>query len=473
MAAQHVPLSLEETKEVMKKFQKPPIIKLSRSQCRKGNMQKVLTKYSETIRSNPLTVFQFPQCPEIQFNNPESTYLNVVNKKREALKRRVFSSLLFDENTTMTVQDYMELSKERCRKEELSKGRCSKKELSKERCSKEDLIEALWKDGSQSYSENNDGIEKFLNKTYIGMQWNLDEENGLRKSVIYPGINKCELYLGIIFTTSSFHQEDGDALSANYQIHGAPKVWWAIPKSEEAKLMEFFKQLPESTSCESFWRHKSHVLNFAELQNRGIQVIEYEQNPGDLVITNGFHQAANTGFNVNVAPNVAIEGQSWTLELIEKSVHTTCNKSCLYDDKSLDLSDFQIEPLYCDVCEKAYRCDDGYNEHFSKQQHKSNFEKKYPNTEFVVHKNMQCPYCPAQVPKTLMWHVKNIHQDKLFPKRCNLCRETFPNEDERYKHWGKDERSDKSARVQCKFCPKKFKYYMEAMKHVCLAQRQV
>ena len=72
--------------------------------------------------------------------------------------------------------------------------------------------------------------------------------------------------------------------------------------------MEFFKQLPESRSCESFWRHKSHVLNFAELQKRGIQVIEFVQNPGDLVITNGFHQVGNLGFNVNIASNCAIEG---------------------------------------------------------------------------------------------------------------------------------------------------------------------
>ena len=451
MAGKHVPISLKETKEVMKKFQKPPVIKLSKSECRKGNMQKVLHKYSEMIRLNPITVFQFSQSKEIQFKNPAITYLKVVHKKRKIVKKRIFSSLLFDKNTSMTVKDYMEISKQ-----------C---------CSYEALIESLLKPDTQTYSENNDGIEKFLSKNQIGMKWDLNEENGLRKSVSYPGINEVELFLGQQKTLSTFHDEDGNLPSANYHIHGASKVWWAVPRSEEAKVMEFFKQLPESRSCESFWRHKSHVLNFAELQKRGIQVIEFVQNPGDLVITNGFHQVGNLGFNVNIASNCAIEGISWTLESIEKSVNTMCTKRCLYNDKSLDLSDFQIEPLYCDVCEKPYRSDDGFNAHFSKKKHISNFEKKYPGTKFEIQKNIQCPYCPVKVEKYLMWHVKNLHPDKLYPKRCSLCRDTFENEDERFKHWGEYERPDKKVRVQCRFCPKKFKYYMEAMKHVCVRDR--
>ena len=146
MAGKHVPISLKETKEVMKKFQKPPVIKLSKSECRKGNMQKVLQKYSEIIRLNPITVFQFPQSKEIQFKNPAITYLNVVHKKRKIVKKRIFSSLLFDKNTSMTVQDYMEISKQ-----------C---------CTYEALIESLLKPDTQIYSENNDDIEKFLREAF-------------------------------------------------------------------------------------------------------------------------------------------------------------------------------------------------------------------------------------------------------------------------------------------------------------------
>ena len=42
-------MSLKESKEVMKKFKGPPIINLSKSDCKKGRMQKVLKKFSKLI----------------------------------------------------------------------------------------------------------------------------------------------------------------------------------------------------------------------------------------------------------------------------------------------------------------------------------------------------------------------------------------------------------------------------------------
>ena len=443
-------MSLKESKEVMKKFKGPPIINLSKSDCKKGRMQKVLKKYNETIRLNPLTVFRFPQKENIQFHNPNETYLKVVKKKRTYVKNRIFSHLLFDSETKMTVADYIRVSNETS--------------------DKDTLIKALYKKDTQYYSENNDDIDKFLCKDEIGMKWDLNEENGLRKSVVYPGINQAEIYFGKQRTFSTFHQEDGDLLSANYHIHGKTKIWWAVPREEKSKLMDFCHQLPESQSCHNFWRHKSHVINFAELQKRGIQVIEYEQNPGDLVVTNGWHMTANEGFNVNVAINCAIEGESWTLELIEKSVDTMCTSSCLYKGKSLDMSQFQIEPLYCDACEKGYRSDYGYNKHFEEDRHKNLFKKKYPGIEYKVQRNTECPYCHKHVKRSMKYHVKTVHPEKMYRKMCTLCREIFENEDKRFKHWNKGERPDKSGRAECRFCSKKFKYYMEAIKHECISE---
>ena len=81
-------MSLKESKEVMKKFKGPPIINLSKSDCKKGRMQKVLKKYNETIRLNPLTVFRFPQKENIQFHNPNETYLKVVKKKENLCEKQ-------------------------------------------------------------------------------------------------------------------------------------------------------------------------------------------------------------------------------------------------------------------------------------------------------------------------------------------------------------------------------------------------
>ena len=70
----------------------------------------------------------------------------------------------------------------------------------------------------------------------------------------------------------------------------------------------------------------------------------------------------------------------------------------------------------------------------------------------------------------MKYHVKTVHPEKMYRKMCTLCREIFENEDKRFKHWNKGERPDKSGRAECRFCSKKFKYYMEAIKHECISE---
>ena len=117
------------------------------------------------------------------------------------------------------------------------------------------------------------------------------------------------------------------------------------------KLLEEHKNAKD---CPSFLRHKSHQINMDAAQKEKLHLYELEQKPGDLVITNGYHQVYNLGLNLNVAANFVTDFE----DVLRAAEARQCdNESCKYPDKSVQ---FQLKPkldLSCPCgCEKKISC---------------------------------------------------------------------------------------------------------------------
>jgi len=100
-------------------------------------------------------------------------------------------------------------------------------------------------------------------------------------------------------------------LSINYLHAGAPKYWYSISPSDEARFeslaCSFFPDA--SHQCRDFLRHKRYLVSPHELRKAGIKYSTQIQRPGDAVITfpGSYHFGFNTGFNVAESTNFAVE----------------------------------------------------------------------------------------------------------------------------------------------------------------------
>ncbi|PHH65649.1 hypothetical protein CDD81_1735 [Ophiocordyceps australis] len=94
------------------------------------------------------------------------------------------------------------------------------------------------------------------------------------------------VYVGMIFSTFCWHNEDHYAYSANYQHFGATKTWYGIPGEDADKFEAAMKEA---------------------LKKAGVRVYALDQRAGQFVITfpQAYHAGFNHGFNFNEAVNFA------------------------------------------------------------------------------------------------------------------------------------------------------------------------
>ena len=117
------------------------------------------------------------------------------------------------------------------------------------------------------------------------------------------------VYVGMIFSTFCWHNEDHHAYSANYQHFGATKTWYGIPAEDTEKFENAMKEaVPElfETQPDLLFQLVT-LLTPEQLKKAGVRVYAVDQRAGQFVITfpQAYHAGFNHGFNFNEAVNFA------------------------------------------------------------------------------------------------------------------------------------------------------------------------
>ncbi|KAM0343021.1 hypothetical protein ACHAPU_008922 [Fusarium lateritium] len=158
-------------------------------------------------------------------------------------------------------------------------------------------------------------VERHPSNPYATDPWNLNvlpfhAESLFRhiKSDI-SGMTVPWVYVGMIFSTFCWHNEDHYAYSANYQHLGATKTWYGIPGEDAEKFENAMKEaVPElfETQPDLLFQLVT-LLTPEQLKKAGVRVYALDQRAGQLVITfpQAYHAGFNHGFNFNEAVNFA------------------------------------------------------------------------------------------------------------------------------------------------------------------------
>ena len=158
-------------------------------------------------------------------------------------------------------------------------------------------------------------IEKQPRDPYSADPWNLnilplDKESLFRhiKSDI-SGMTVPWLYVGMVFSTFCWHNEDHFAYSANYQHFGQTKTWYGIPAEDTVKFEKAMRdEVPELFEMQPDLLFQLVTLAKPEkLRKAGVRVFAIDQHAGQFVITfpQAYHAGFNHGFNFNEAVNFA------------------------------------------------------------------------------------------------------------------------------------------------------------------------
>ncbi|PSN75415.1 PLU-1-domain-containing protein [Corynespora cassiicola Philippines] len=158
-------------------------------------------------------------------------------------------------------------------------------------------------------------IERNPRDAYSTDPWNLNilpyhPESLFRhiKSDI-SGMTVPWLYVGMVFSTFCWHNEDHYTYSANYQHFGATKTWYGIPAEDAEKFEQAMRDaVPELFETQPDLLFQLVTLLTPEhLKKAGVRVYALDQRAGEFVITfpQAYHAGFNHGFNFNEAVNFA------------------------------------------------------------------------------------------------------------------------------------------------------------------------
>jgi hypothetical protein len=149
---------------------------------------------------------------------------------------------------------------------------------------------------------------------YSKFGWNLNVLPGLEGSILkhvsgISGISMPWLYVGMLFSTFCWHNEDNYLYSINYHHFGAPKLWYGVPGEDAHKLEECFaKYMPDEFDKRPLLLHDLvTMLSPARLIQDGIRVCRTLQEEREFVVTfpQAYHSGFSTGFNCGEAVNFA------------------------------------------------------------------------------------------------------------------------------------------------------------------------
>lgn len=158
-------------------------------------------------------------------------------------------------------------------------------------------------------------FEKHPRDPYSAHPWNLNVlplyGDSLFKHIgtDISGMTVPWLYVGMVFSTFCWHNEDHYTYSANYQHFGDTKTWYGVPGEDAEKFEAAMKDaVPELFECQpDLLFQLVTLLPPAKLRQAGVGVYALDQRAGEFVITfpQAYHAGFNHGFNFNEAVNFA------------------------------------------------------------------------------------------------------------------------------------------------------------------------
>ncbi|EJD01561.1 uncharacterized protein FOMMEDRAFT_111482 [Fomitiporia mediterranea MF3/22] len=146
--------------------------------------------------------------------------------------------------------------------------------------------------------------------------WNLNNIPILQDSLLryikseISGMTVPWTYVGMVFSTFCWHNEDHYTHSINYMHWGETKTWYGIP-AEDAEKFEaaIKKEAPDlfETQPDLLFQLVT-LMSPARLKESGVHVYACDQRAGEFVITfpKAYHAGFNHGLNFNEAVNFAL-----------------------------------------------------------------------------------------------------------------------------------------------------------------------
>ena len=290
------------------------------------------------------------------------------------------------------------------------------------------------------YIQSFDQPRGVLNAEFSNFQWTQVEHVGIPGHL--QGINTPWLYVGQSKALFPFHLEDSNLRSVNIMLKGAPKYWFGIRNQDIEEVERILRQMPEAEDCPAFFRHKRHWIDMSLFFDKGIQIFSCIQEPGDIILTNSFHQGFNCGYNVNWAVNF-FGGSENEYALSKRGSHCPARPGCNYESKSNFLNqiyniDVKINCIIQTCQSKHFSTTNGLRQHLLKVHN-----QKLENSTKVGF----CPICKVESSNPDV-HLEQKHNLPLV--WCGLCRVSFKNKKCLESHYFKYH--DKKD-TKCKSCP--------------------
>ena len=230
--------------EVCGKFGQPPLARiLSVEDGKAENMHSVLRSVQEKFKDSAFIKIHCPSLKEMSFD-PGRTTANTSFKAFQGFQDGDFLAELKEEKT----------QHERIKTFQQS-GQV------KGTITEEEFYQKYYTSGVKfKYVESFENPMRVLsNNTEFNWIANLENNTGIPGN--YSGISTPWLYVGEAASMFPFHVEDGNLLSLNFHISGAPKLWYGVLPEDIPKVEEILKEHPAASKCGSYFRHKLHFID--------------------------------------------------------------------------------------------------------------------------------------------------------------------------------------------------------------------
>ncbi|KAL1409908.1 hypothetical protein Q8F55_003907 [Vanrija albida] len=146
--------------------------------------------------------------------------------------------------------------------------------------------------------------------------WNLNNMAIVQNSLLryiksdISGMTVPWIYVGMLFSTFCWHNEDHYTYSVNYMFWGETKTWYGVPGADAHKLEAAMKsEAPELFEQQPALLYQLvTMMNPGRLRQEGVDVFACDQRPNEFVITfpKAYHCGFNHGLNFNEAVNFAL-----------------------------------------------------------------------------------------------------------------------------------------------------------------------
>ena len=422
--------------DVLKMVENDYTIEIPNHALEKGKMLPYLRSLTRYIDRQPITKFRSSAFKFAEEDFDLNVAANVTTKKFHGFKNSPVSNLQFMSKKEQIIQEYIweQLKKE----EKHGYGNVR------------NFFESSYKKQTFQYMENYEHPEKIFDLNKYGCNWNLAEESNLPNGL--SGISSPWFYIGSRYSVFPLHVEDNNLRSLNIHLGGAPKVWIAFHLDDCSIVEQILQQFKPAKECLHYHRHKQHFINpaiFTKIKET-VPVYSVIQYPGEMILTNSFHQGFNLGINYNIAINFMLDSKDFRMS----NSAGYCGADCKYDEKGSILEDIRLGYcLTCDFCSKKFTSHKGLKKHYINQ-HGKELQKGA--------KLGECGLCKKSFSQPEN-HLKNYHILDLPYEMCGLCRSKFKNQTEVRKHWKRVHSKNRT----CKFCEKTFDRLQDAQYHEC------